>query len=155
MWRRHNKYRLWLLNCWRVNYRSFGCSSLKSLLFLVVQSLTCSTFTMISSPCHRPCHNCIQSSQSIKQPRSWNIIQMTWQQLKGTDLPWLVLIDLGQEGKLLIINTSLLVEGTITWKSPNNNNPTKLLIWWTDFLLFTTLYSRGRVRMVPFQNVSL
>lgn len=39
------------------NNLSLGYSSLKSLLFLVVQSRTFSTLTTISFPCQRPCHS--------------------------------------------------------------------------------------------------
>lgn len=45
--------RLWGVN----NYLSLGYSSLKSRVFLVVQSRTLSSFATISFPCQRPCHN--------------------------------------------------------------------------------------------------
>lgn len=46
---------------------SLGYSSLKSLLFLVVQSRIFSTFTTISFPCQRPCHNCRHEINQVNQ----------------------------------------------------------------------------------------
>lgn len=43
-----------------------------------------------------------------------------------TDLSWLVLIDLGQQGKLLVIDTRLLVEGAITWKNPKHEQSNRV-----------------------------
>ena len=62
----------------RARNLSLGCSSLKSRLFLVVQSLTCSTLTTISSPCHRPCHNCRHSTRCGQEHRGWKDSKKDW-----------------------------------------------------------------------------
>lgn len=101
----------------------------------MVQSLTCSTFTIISSPCHRPCHNYRESTQSsaekrIKKTDMAVIKEFHWPHRTG--FHWFL------PGAKAAYNQCQPAcwESHYLKRAQKRNNETNISIWYDDFVPF-------------------
>lgn len=133
---------------------SLGYSSLKSRLFLVVQSRTFSILTTISFPCQRPCHS-FQWDTHAEKNEVTQLYNQTHYPEQPTYLSRLVFIYPGQKRELLVVNPSVFVQSTISLKIKTKFS--HITGMWSPYeaVYASATDSLGRVLVVPFQKVSL